>query len=94
MGRDVSEEVGFRRWCEERDERVLVVLLLLGWMPMLGPVLVFALRLFGGPVEAGRRLRVWWKRVRRTEGWDMFGILDSMIGYQEGAARLAEALLL
>jgi hypothetical protein len=82
MGRDVSEEVGLRRWCEERVERVLVVLLLLGWMPMLEPVVVlrfvFALRLFGGPVEAaGRRLRVWWKRVRRTEGWDMFGILDS-----------------
>lgn len=63
-----------------------MVLVVLGAMPMpmfvLGPgpgpgpgiVLAVGWGPVWGPVEAGRRLRVWWKRVRRTEVWDMLGM--------------------
>lgn len=68
----------------------MVVLVVLGAMPIpmfvLGPgpgiVLAVGWVPVWGPVEAGRRLRVWWKRVRRTEVWDMPGMF--MMRWIEG----------
>lgn len=37
--------------------------------PGLALAFVLVLGPLGGPVVAGRRLRVWWKRLRRREGW-------------------------
>jgi hypothetical protein len=79
-------DVGLSRCCAGRVNSafvplVLVLLLVVAlfWpapggmlMPEPGPG---ARVLFGGPVDAGRRLRVCWKRLRRTEDWDMFGML-------------------
>lgn len=33
------------------------------------PEFALVLGPLAGPVVAGRRLRVWWKRFRRMEGW-------------------------
>jgi hypothetical protein len=84
IGRDrsVDVEVGLSRCCGGRVESALVVVLTLlfvliwpGGRLMPGTVLVPVMVLLGGQVEAGRRLRVWWKRFLRTEDWDMFGMV-------------------
>lgn len=76
-------DVGLSRYCGGRVNsafvplKLVLLLVLMFWpggrvMPGPGPARMFV---FGGPVEAGRRLRVCWKRLRRTEDWDMFGMV-------------------
>jgi hypothetical protein len=72
VGRGGSAGAGLAR-CEGRVECVVLLggggMWVFVFMFAFAPGLALVLGPLAGPVVAGRRLRVWWKRLRRMEGW-------------------------